>query len=519
MSDTPKEQPISPLDEPVIYLDDDAVATEVAATDSSTAVAVPVEPAPVSKTPNFNAQYRWSYQLTPTDVLRERLSLPTTSSVDGNAVLEKVPNLSLIDSAQGQEWAQTLREGAELTIFDDALMGAADRNAADYRQAIVHDKDPERPLAPSLPRFPVREGMKVSGERAVIRMKQMLGLGAIFSIPLWHSGHWFRVKAPSDAALLELYRAISAEKISLGRATAGLIYSNVTAYTARFLTDLVREHRYETTLNLPEGANILNYIRITDLHPLIWGLACSIYPNGFEYRRACISDPEKCQHVISERLDLTKLLWVDKSELTQRQVAQMAKRERGEVSLESIADYQREFLRGQEKVITIEANETSPKIQFTLRIPSIAEYVESSYRWVSRLEQTYGAALAQEPDRRDEYIVSHGKASIMRQHAHFVKSIEIVGGDIIDDLETIEMVLAELSSDDRITQQFTKKVTEYIDESTIAMVAIPTYTCPACGGEQKPHKENARHPRLIPLDAISAFFTLLVGRLQRINNR
>jgi hypothetical protein len=93
---------------------------------------------------------------------------------------------------------------------------------------------------------------------------------------------------------------------------------------------------YESSLAIKEGDNIRNYIKTPDLPILLWGLACSIYSNGFQYTRACISDPEKCNHILKEKLDLSKLLWTDSSALTAHQVNHMTKRQRGSMETDSL---------------------------------------------------------------------------------------------------------------------------------------------------------------------------------------
>jgi hypothetical protein len=106
----------------------------------------------------------------------------------------------------------------------------------------------------------------------------------------------------------------------------------------------------------------------------------------------------------------------------------------------------------------------------------------------------------------------------MRQYAHFVESIE-VAGDVYDDTETLEDVLNDLTASDKIRTAFMDKIAEYVADSTVSMIAIPTYTCPSCGGNQSPAKTHSAFSNLIPLDIIPTFFTLLLAKLRKIEAR
>lgn len=474
------------------------------------------EPEPIKETvipvkTNFTVQVPFTSPLTDEfDYGEETAFLPSNSSTVTDEIIKDIPKTRLAETQQGKEWIGALNAGMSSVIYNDGLGKTAARSEANFVQGV---ESAQGILTATAPIFKSKEDTKFTGDRARLRIRQALKLGVIFNVPLWHSGFWIRIKAPSEGALLELYRQITADKVTLGRATYGLIFSNNTSYSARVLLDFVIENMYESSLAIKEGDNIRNYIKTPDLPILLWGLACSIYSNGFQYTRACISDPEKCNHILKEKLDLSKLLWTDSTALTQHQINHMTKRQRGSMETDSLKRYTDEFIRGQKNKVNL-----TDDVSITIKIPTIVEHIDSGYRWINTIEENYGKALIQDESKRDDYLISQGKATVMRQYAHFVESIE-VAGDVYDDVETLEEVLNDLTASDKIRNTFMDKVADYLAESTVSMIAIPTYTCPSCGGDQSPTKTNASFPNLIPIDIIPTFFTLLLAKLRKIEAR
>lgn len=460
---------------------------------------------------NFNIQVPYSKPLTSEFKYTEETAyMPSASNKQTEAKIKDIPRTSLAETKEGKEWVGAINAGTETVVYSDGFEKAANRDDANWEQGV---SSAQGILTAASVTFKQDQGTKFTGESARVRIRQALKLGTIFNVPLWHSGFWIRIKAPGEGALLDLYRQINADKIRLGRASYGLMFSNNTSYSSRILLDFVIEHMYESSLSIAEGDSIRNYIKTPDLPLLLWGLACSIYPNGFQYTRACITDPVKCNHVVKEKLDLSKLQWTDSSALTKHQLNHMTKRQRGSMTIESLARYQEEFIRGQNRKVQL-----SDQVSITLKIPTIVEHIDSGYRWVNAIEESYGKALIQDVNKRDDFLLSQGRATVMRQYGHFVESIE-VDGETYNDIDTIEGTLDDLTCSDELRDAFMDKVTEYLDESLVSMIAIPTYTCPKCGGDQVSSKEHKRHANLIPLDISQTFFTLLVSRLRKIERR
>lgn len=440
----------------------------------------------------------------------DTLHLPGGTVQEVRDAINDGPNIRLDDSAAGREWSESLRESTEVLMVRGIGDQAAQRPEAEYHQRI----DSERgPLCAGIPNLKFNTGEKVSGERAVLRVRSLLGMGTILQIPLWHSGFWVTLKAPSEGSLLELQRRLIEEKINLGRNTHGLAYANTSVFIAGWLIDFAMAHIYDITVK--GEFDLRKKIKVLDIPTIIWGLACTIWPSGFQYSRACIADPEKCNHVIHEKLNLSKILWVDRNSLTQKQINHMMSRGGTSMTPESVDAYQAEFQRGMGRTIKFGPEE---QIAMTFKVPNVDEYIESGYKWINNIVSMIDAAMTTERNdtTRNIQVAEMGKATNMRQYAHWIESID-ANGMLADDVETIEQIVDTLSSEDDIRVKYFTEVIRFIDDATMSLIAVPTFECPACNQPQKaPH---ARFPHLLPIDVMSSFFTLVVQKLQKIHTR
>ena len=458
--------------------------------------------------PNFKLDGNYCAALDGTvDQTKENLVMPSDHS---DLVRERVLKVSTKSKDFSARWLTVLQGSMESVAYGNAFVPTVNRKDAEYQQKIDSSVGP---LFLGMAKAKVNPNQRLTGENLRLMIRQSLDLGGTFNVPLWHSGFWVRFKAPGESAILELYRALTEEKVSLGRATYGLIFSNNTSFSSAAMLNFCEEHILSTSLALPEGDSIKKYLNVLDLPTLFWGMVCSIWPTGVQYQRACTHDPEKCNHVVSELLDPSKLLFVDKSRLTARQIAHMTKRDKASVTVESLSIYKDEFLNGQPKVIKF-----NDDLSFVIAIDNAQEHIDSGYRWVSELEETYPKVLIQDEKERDEYLIKQARATVMRQYAHFVKSITYLDVEY-NDKKDIEDVVGDLSADDNLRKVFQDKIKEFIDDSTVALIAIPTYKCPACGNEQREAKEGESLEGLIPIEVMSNFFTLAVQKIRRIEQR
>lgn len=449
----------------------------------------------------------------------DTIILPSDLTNEVKESIDKIPRIDLLDSAKAKRWAEVLSEGLELNTYGELFVKTLYETDAEFRQYVDHNNIK---LMASSPKFRPIENEKLKGERAVLRLNSYLGLGNTFQVPLWHSGIWITFKPPADADLIELNRQIISDKISLGRSSYGLAYSNTMSFTMDRLINFALSHLFDCTAKSQEinVENISKYISCHDIPSLLWGFICTMYPKGFRYERGCINNPEKCNHVVEEIINVRKLQLVNNTALTSWQKEFMSVRTPNNRSLESILRYKEELTKCHKKKIELLSNNDIP-VNMVLKSPSISEHIESGHKWVGNIAELVEDVVGSEADHetRNSLILDHGRASSMRQYSHWVESIEFES-NTIDDSETIEKTLSSLSADDSIRIGFINEVVNYINTSTISLICVPVYECPVCGKEQK--VENIDIPdfnNVIPIDVVQVFFEVMSQRLSKIKIR
>lgn len=448
----------------------------------------------------------------------ETLDLPSVSDKESIDSINKAPNVSLTDSNESRKWANVLADGMQMSSYNEAFVSTVEDPEAEFHQGVPFNGTA---LAGAHPRFKEIENENIKGERGILRFMSHLGLGTIFQAPLWHTGIWVTFKAPSEGELLELQRQLIADKIKFGRASYGLAFSNTSSYITDKLVSFAFNHIYDTTLKSDEAqkVDLKSIVSSHDIPAVVWGLLCSIYPRGFQYRRACATDPEKCNHVVEERLNLSKILWTNTRALTPWQVTHMSDRRSNSKTLETVTRYKEELLKCQNR--QVEINKTSDKkMKVTLKIPNIAEYVESGHRWIGDIVSMVNRALGVEAtdNDRNDYIIKQGQATAMRQYMHWVDNIEF-SSNKIDDKTTLEGIFDILSADDIVRNEFMTEIGKYINETSIAVIGIPVYDCPKCGSTQDSPLELPAFTNIIPLDVYQTFFALIVQKISKIGTR
>jgi hypothetical protein len=495
----------------------------------------PVPPAPVPPAPTSKP-----IEPTPTDVpddarrphrarvvhsinapikqaMGDEIMLPPTLTKEAKEVLESLPNVSFFDSPQSRDWAMCVRDGLQLNTLNETLIPTLEDPEAEFR----HDIEINGMNANArVPRHKALENTNLQGERAVIRLISHLGLGTLFSVPLWHSGIWVTFKPPSESGIVELNRILMNDKIQLGRYTYGMIFSNITSYTVNRVMDFALQHIYDISVKAEDISidQLKDHIATQDIWCFLWGFMCTMYPRGFKYRRACITDPDKCTHILEDTLNLTKLQWTNTMALTDWQRTFMSSHQSKSKSLADVTRYREEMLKGQTHRVEIPTG-PDETVAIVLHTPSVREYIDSGYQWIGGIADLVDRVLGADADDddRNALIVDHGKASFMRQYGHWVSSIEFAT-NTVDDRETIDSLLDMLSADDEVRVRFTEAVVQYINTSTISVIGIPVYECPSCGSAQEIHDQGP-YRNLIPLDVMSLFFGLLTQRLRRMNER
>ena len=437
----------------------------------------------------------------------EHLSLLGGDVFDLGALIDNYPNINSSGDPATRQWTQELRLGQDTLLRGNPLAAALEREGSDWRQYLEFEG---HKMGASRPKFDAG-GATLTGERAMLRVAAATGLGSIVQVPLWHTGIWLSFKSPPESAILELERRIANDKITLGRLTNGLIFSNTAVYQNNYLLNFAFQYVFDTNAKELSVDYLKSIIKVTDIPAILWGLALAIYPNGYPYVQACINTDASCKNLIKELLDLGKLIWTDRSALTEWQQRRMTQR-KARMSDEDIKRYEAEHTRGGTRVVPL-----SDVVSATLRVPSLQDYEDSGYIWVDGIVQMMENAF-QVPlkgQERDEYITNQGRLTTMRQYGHWVGGVDVPDADIGTDRETIEGLMGMFSSDEDLRTKFIEEIGKFIDDATISLVGLPKHNCPACGFPQASGEEKF-HPHVIPLDVGRVFFYLLSQRINRV---
>jgi len=445
----------------------------------------------------------------------ESVAMPTDYSSVIRDALSNLPNVNMADNEAAREWIKTLNESLGNLPMHDMFRATLEDPDANFTQKPEYKG---KVLTASVPRFDKVENSVLKGEKAVIRIMQTLGLGNLIQIPLWHSGMHFTIKPPTEAELIELNRQFIADKIQFGRYSYGLAFSNTMCYTTDRLVDFALNHLYNSTLktDVLDPVELKKLISCQDIPILVWGVLCSIYSNGYKYKRACIANPETCNHVIEETINITKLLVTNTNSLTDYQLEHMSYRQPRSRSLDQVTKYKDELTNTHQSRVRIDDDRN---IYITIKTPSIHDYVNSGHLWVSNIVNTVEKTIASDAteNEKDLLITRYAQASRLRQYSHWIESIEI-DTNISEDRETIDELLNVLSSDDDISNLIMKKVREYIDHSVIALIGIAEFDCPKCKGTNS-NPVYPKFSRYIPIDVFPVFFSLATQRLTRLIER
>lgn len=413
------------------------------------------------------------------------------------------------DATYDQSWAEAVALAQEDNISGTFFGDSLTRSGSNWGVKVEHEGQrlgAHRPKA-----GPTGEGEKVVGLKAVSKVQALLGLGGMVKVPLWHSGIYISLKAPTDIQLLNFYETISREKIEMGKNTAGLIFSNSSSYVNSAIYDLAVDCIYETSVKDVAIADLKDIVLMNDFPIIAWALAYTIFPNGYSYVRPCIVNPESCQHVVESLLDIGKLLWVDRSSLNEKQRKHMALVPRTQVTKEQVLAYQEEFQKHSSNQY-----DSDNGISVVFKQPTVSEHLESGQRWIAELDNIVRDVFEDEvkQDRINHYITERASLTKLRSFTHYVKHIAYTDDNSTsDDPETLERLMDQLSSSPEIVNGVATKLNEFIDNSAVALIGLPRVPCPKC--KKEPQDDIEAHPWIIPLNPVRLFFKLRDRKLQQ----
>ena len=111
---------------------------------------------------------------------------------------------------------------------------------------------------------------------------------------------------------------------------------------------------------------------------------------------------------------------------------------------------------------------------------------------------------------RNQYINEQAAATELRQYAHWIDNIIYDDNVSFENREDLDKAIDALSSDAVAREEILKAVRNFITESTLTMVGVPTYTCPSCNKSNVDDSTSEVFKGIIPLNVYRTFFQLIV---------
>lgn len=445
------------------------------------------------------------------------LHLPMRTRKDLDKIISLLSSESPGLTDELKTWTKAFEAAMEFYIKGQSLDESLCRESGDWAQTVAGDKGESLRMLAVSPKTHQLSGVNLSGEHALSVLNKKLQLGCNITVPLWHSGFWITLKAPTSSQLIAVDRLLSDEKIILGRQTNGLIYSNVSVYLRRTLVDLALACIYDASIENFNREALLDHIRVTDYNIIMLALGSAMYPNGYHLAQPCSDNPTACTHVTSELVSLPKLSWVDRSQLTPWQITFMS--DMGSIK-KTVSDIRRYQSEGEWNKINRIA--LTDEVAIINRVPTLREDLQGGVRWVesvvASVRELYNETVLADDETLNLRIAEQSRAAALRQYDGWIDSYVICEKDgdepyVINDRETIERTCETLTAEPELVHKAFEGIGRFIDRATINLVGIPNYPCPLC---QKHLADPEEHPQIIPLSVDELFFTLMRQTTTRV---
>jgi len=420
--------------------------------------------------------------------------------------------------------------------------GTVKDDSRDFSQNIIFEKDGKKyRLGLSKPSIGTKsKNTDLTGAEAVMRIQSVMGHTSLIKIPLWHSGFWVTLKAPLDSQLLYFDDQFLDNKKKFGYMTNGCVFTSEDFLLNKQLLSLFKSLIYKSPI---DGIDLTNLdelgdlIKIQDLQIIAWGIASLMWPKGFNYTRGAIdnNNGEISPYITKGFLDLSKLMFVDKTSLSESQLEHMVScaNSNKRVTKEEVIKYQNNFKRKLNKEIVFdkkrnERDETSNEIRVVLEAPSVNKYLEYSNFLLEKSVTDVNNSLMYNNDlsARESLIINVCYARAVGLWSHYIKQIKLVTNikddtclnddsepqvDEYTDIKTISAWVDIVSSDNYLRDKFLAEIKQFVDSSTNAIIAVPS-----CSEEDENNSLKTNFPHLVPLNATMLFFILRAQKLSSL---
>lgn len=446
------------------------------------------------------------------------IGFPSLGHVGVALNTERIKALDFRRDASAHRWATNVDNGIGLVCQDDGLFQALNREGGSWTQTPEHNG---QRLTIGLARAKNHQNATLKESDALMYALNHLGLGVPAQVPLWNSGFWVSFRPCSEEAWVNFNDRLTMDKIIFGRNSSGLIFSNINALFKKRALEFAMEHLLTHNINFgADGSrdDILSLLKEPDVNHFLWGFLTACHPNGYPINRGCSANIGTCKEEISDLIFLQWLQLTDFDNLTVDQKNHMAKRQQGSVTIAEIKAYQNSLRAAQEREVVVLEN-SEIKLSLRLGVPTAKETIDAGDKWISGIISMVDAVLAKDAtdQEREKTYNAHGRSTVMREYAHYVKSV-MLNTNAVEDQNSLDMLLSEISPRADLRKAYFSEISKYIENSVVSVIGIPNYACPSC--EKIQHEsDNPLLTDTIPLDVCQTFFNLALLRFYEIVNR
>ena len=471
------------------------------------------DPLEIADDPVFPNWEEVDYELDPDEESSSLLKLPAAATKTIDDSFKQSIKLNLKEDPSTLDWATGITEGIKTNAFDERFVdslkeGTWSKDLDDGDSKVGAGEEILDHLSKT----------KVTGPDAIARANIYMGGGTYYTVPCWGTGIWYTMQPIAEKDLLELYRAINANKVELGAYTYGAIFSSVSGFTVEAIANFIVKNISSTTLQYNEMDDILEHISLNDFQAMVAYLNKSVYTNGINYETSCTADPENCTKVVKRKVDVSRLVRTKEEAVPAKLRTFMAKsrNKKNSITTKTIASYQNELTIKSSAVIELDLPDNR-KIKVNLKIPSIADLIRGTHSWIDGIKQMVDESVVKprNDEERNRFISETALASSLRQYSHYIESITFGDGVEVYGQETLEEILVAYTTDTDIRKKIVDGINTFIDDSAMTVVGIKEFQCPVC----TPPEDMGKPGNILPLDQLEVFMKILGTKVTEIRSR
>lgn len=462
------------------------------------------------------------------------ISIPADSP--DNMVRFLVENPTNLDEENATTMISSMSDARELVSTDFRMTEQAlNDDDIEMTQAIYLDVDQSQRTRSR--RTSIRNtGGNLTGLRAKAAIMDALGMSTLFTLVLPHSGLVAIVSPPVAAEIIDFQYILDTSKINIGRTIGGSNYGTATWYINDKLVDLFISKLSYINLKDSSPENIRSLLDPMDIPTIAWGLACTMYPDGYVFNRTALLDNGKAEHVMG-RIWLPDMAIYANSRLSTRQKQHLIKAENTAMSNEEILSYRRDWKKEEDvakferlvhtRKITKKAGTEIQDMYVELGQSNMENYVEHGSAWDVYIKDAISETLSMASDEniRSRYLSDKIQTTALREYSHFIRKIRIEryleGSDKsetitidIDSQESLTETLDSISNIPDIRNKLVEIVVEYINKQIKVVYGVPTIS-----EYEEKHNTTPISNKIVPINTVIAFFTLTARIYQTLGIR